>query len=182
MRSYAERSRIERFLRTLGRRLHHPVRLYLVGGSIIVDMGLREATLDVDYVARADDSPAIEELERLIPILKNELQVNVVPASPADFLPVPSDTLTRSAYVRSYGNLHVYYYDLPTTAISKVARGTERDLADVELLVRAGAVSWTDIESRWQEMRAISRGWLRYNPDDIASRLDLLRQRLEQVS
>lgn len=167
MRAYAERARIEHFLRALGRRLRHPIRLYLVGGTVIVDLGLREATLDVDYVVQADDIRALEEFESLIPELKNGLHINAVPASPADFLPVPADVLARSTYVRSYGNVHVYYYDLPSTIISKAARGAERDLADVESLIRAGAVTWDEVETRWQEIRTSRRGWLRYTPQEI---------------
>jgi hypothetical protein len=179
MRDHAERARIERFLRILGQRLHYPIRLYLVGGSIIVDLGLREATLDVDYVAEADDPRALEEFEHIVPQLKNELRINVEPASPADFLPVPANVLAQSAHVRSYGNVHVYYYDLPSTVISKAARGAERDLADIAALVTAGIVSWAEIESRWREIRASPRGWLRHNPDDVERRLHSLRERIE---
>jgi hypothetical protein len=178
VREPAERARIDRFLRTLGRRLRHPVRLYLVGGAIVVDLGFRNATLDVDYVVEADDPRALDEFEQLIPSLKNELRLNVEPASPADFLPVPPNVLGRARYVRTYGNLSVYYYDLPTTIISKIARGTERDLADVESLVRSGQVTWPDVEATWAEMRASPRGWLRHQPDTIDARIHAMRQRL----
>jgi hypothetical protein len=179
VRELAERDRIVRFLRILGRRLRSPVRLYLVGGSIIVDLGLREATLDVDFVAQSDTASALDEFEQLIPVLKNELRINVEPASPGDFIPVPPDILARSPYVRTYGNLHVYYYDLPSTVISKAARGAERDLADIESLVRAGAVSWDDVESRWAEVKTSPRGWLRHSPDEIERRFEILRERLD---
>ena len=42
-----------------------------------IDLGLRQATLDIDYVARADDAAALSELERRLPRLKDELDVNV---------------------------------------------------------------------------------------------------------
>ncbi|MGH2461227.1 MAG: DUF6036 family nucleotidyltransferase [Chloroflexota bacterium] len=178
MREYAERSRIDHFLRTLGRRLSFPIRLYLVGGSIIVDLGLRAATLDLGYVVDADDTRALEDFERLIPVLKNELQINVEPASPADFIPVPANVLARSPYVRSYGKVSVYYYDLPSVVISKVARGAERDLADIESLVQTGAVTWQKVEDTWQEMRKSPRGWLRHDPAEIERKLQKVRQRL----
>jgi hypothetical protein len=178
VREPAERARIDHFLRTLGRRLRAPVRLYLVGGAIVVDLGLRNATLDVDYVAQADDPRALDEFEQLIPALKNELRLNVEPASPGDFLPVPPNVLARGRYVRTHGNLSVYYYDLPSTIISKIARGTERDLADVESLVRSGEVTWSAVESTWAEIRASPRGWLRHQPDTIDARIQTMRQRL----
>ncbi len=179
MREYAERKRIDRFLRTLGRRLKFPIRLYLVGGSVVVDMGLRTATIDIDYVVDADEPHALEEFERLIPVLKNELQINAEPASPADFIPVPVNVLSRSPYVRTHGKVSVYYYDLPSTVISKAARGAERDLADIELLVQSGAVSWKDVEGTWEDMRKSPRGWLRHDPAEIERKLRMVRQRLE---
>jgi hypothetical protein len=178
VREPAERSRIDRFLRALGRRLHRHVRLYLVGGAISVDLGLRASTLDVDYVVQADDPLAVEEFEQLVPILKNELRVNVEPASPADFIPVPLSVLDRARFVRQYGNVSVYYYDLPTTIVSKIARGAERDLADVESLVQSGQVSWADVESTWAEIRSSPRGWLRYQPEAIDARIAAMRKRL----
>jgi hypothetical protein len=93
VRQRTDRARLTRLLETLGRRLRHPVRFYLVGGSVMVNLGLRPPTLDVDFVADADDPAALSDLELAIRTLKNELDVNVKPASPADFLPVPSSTL-----------------------------------------------------------------------------------------
>jgi hypothetical protein len=154
------------------------VRLYLVGGSVLIDLGLRGTTLDVDYVADADDPAALADLEQLIRSLKNELDINVEPASPADFLPIPRSILERSRYVGRHGNLDVYYYHLPSLVISKAARGLEQDVADAERLLRAGEVAWTDVEATWEEIRTSPTGWLRYEPDEIGRRLDALRQRL----
>jgi hypothetical protein len=179
VREPVERAKILRFLEVLGRRLHRPVRFYLVGGSIFVDLGLRGTTVDLDYVVQSDEQDAIEEFERLVPRLKNELKINLKPASPADFLPLPDDVLAHSRYVRSFGNVHVYYFDLASTVISKVARGAERDLGDVEAMVRAGEVSWTEVQARWQQVRGSKRGWIRYDPVTIEARLEMMRRRLE---
>ena len=48
MRGRADKAGLRRFLRTLGRRMRRPVRLYLVGGIVLIDLGLRAATLDVE--------------------------------------------------------------------------------------------------------------------------------------
>jgi hypothetical protein len=54
VRERADRDRIDRLLRALGRRLRRPVRLYLVGGAIVVDRGLRQSTLDPAVVVDLD--------------------------------------------------------------------------------------------------------------------------------
>jgi hypothetical protein len=120
----------------------------------------------------------LEELELAIRGLKEELDVNVEPASPADFLPIPPSVLDRSRFVERHGKVDVYYYHLPTLVIAKAARGLELDLADAEQLVRTGEVEWSDVDSTWREIRSSPIGWLRHEPDEVERRLQLLHQRL----
>ena len=169
---------MKRFLQGLGRLVRRPVRFYLVGGSVVIDLCLRSATLDIDCVAEADDARAQVDLELAIRTLKDELDVNVVPASPADFLPIPRSVLVRSRFVEQHGSVAVYYYHLPSQVIAKAARGLEQDFADAERLVGAGEVSWTDVEEMWREVRASPTGWLRYEPNEVERRLTVLRKRL----
>ena len=180
MRQRTDRTRLRQFLRALGQRLHRPVRLYLVGGSVMIDLGLRAATLDIDYDADADDPTALAELEQAIRTLKNELDVNVEPASPGDFLPVSPNVHARSRYIGRFGSVSAYYYHLPSLVIAKAARAFEQDLDDAEQLLRTGEVTWTEVWDTWSEMRARPTGWLRYEPDDVEGRLDLLRSRLDE--
>lgn len=178
MRAPADRDRLERFLTALGQSLRSPIRLYLVGDAVMVDLGVRQATLDIAYTAQADDVQALADLERQLPRLKDQLDVNVEPASPADFMPVPRNALGASRYMRQYGPVALYHCHYPSIVLSKVARSAERDLADVELLVREGLVSWADVEAAWAEVRTRETGWLRHTPTEVERRLDFMRQRL----
>lgn len=181
MRQRTDQARLTSFLNALGRRVRRPIRFYLVGGSVLIDLGLRVSTLDIDYVADADNPAALAELEQAIRTLKDELDVNVELASPADFLPIPPSVLGRSRFVAQYGQLSVYYYHLASLVIAKAARGLEQDLADAERLIRAGEVDWSDVEATWWEVRASPTGWLRHEPATVEQRLDLLRQRLDRT-
>src|SRR4051812_19784399 len=113
--------------------LDAPLRLYLVGGAVLIDLGLRPTTVDIGYVARSERPQALQQFERLLPRLKDRLNVNVEPASPADFMPVSEGVLDRSRYMRNHGSMAVYHYHYPTLALAKVARLAERDLVDVQL-------------------------------------------------
>jgi hypothetical protein len=157
------------------------LRFYLVGGSVLVDLGLHEATLDIDYVVQADDPRALAEFERRLPHLKDELNVNVEPASPADFMPIPAGALGRSRYLRAYGRVSLYHYDYTTLALAKIARSAERDLADVELLLRSGVVDWPLVEAAWSEVQASGTGWLRHTPSQVELRMQFVRKRLREV-
>jgi len=181
MRAPTDRAKLTRFLDALGRRLRLPIRFYLVGGSVVIDLGLRAATLDIVYIAEADDPRAMADLERAIRELKDELDVNVEPASPGDFLPVPASVLGRSRFVGQHGRVAVYHYHPPTLVIAKVARGLEQDFADAEGLVRSGAASWPEVEETWCETAASPTGWLRHDPAAVARRLAVLRERLGEA-
>ena len=178
MRALADRARLILFLKALGESIRAPVRLYLVGGSVLVDLGLRETTLDVDYVAASDRPEGLGEVERALPRLKDELNINVEPASPGDFMPVPAGAFTRARFVGSYGLLSVYHYDYPTLVLAKIARSTERDLSDVELLLREGVASWAEVEHAWAEIRERETGWLRHTPAQVEKRFEAARSRL----
>jgi hypothetical protein len=145
---------------------------------VLIDLGLRPTTIDIDFVAEADDPRALDELEQAIRQLKNELDLSVEPASPADFLPIPRSALDHSRFVETFGSLSVYYYDLASLVVAKAARGLERDLDDGERLVRAGEVTWNEVEERWRQIKSSPRGWLRHEPDEVEQRLDVLRTRL----
>lgn len=180
MRQRADRERLARFLSEMGRGLRSPVRLYLVGGSVLIDLELRSTTLDIDFVVDAEEPGVLAEFERHARALKERLQLNLEIASPADCLPAPSGVRDRSLFVRHVGLLSVYYYHLPSQVIAKAACGFEQDLDDAAALVRSQLVSWDDVEETWQEMEASPTGWLRYEPADVRRRLDQLRRRLDQ--
>jgi len=180
VREPTDRDRIERFLMALARGLKRPVRLYLVGGAALVEHGLKSATLDIDSTADADDPRGVEDIERLVPGLKERLRVNVEWADPTEFLPIPrSAALTRSLWKRSIGPLHVYHFDYASVALGKIGRGAERDFEDVVLLARSGALAWADVERLWEEVRARPFGRVRATPADLAAHLAVVRVRLE---
>lgn len=68
------------------------MRVPFVGGTTAVLIGWRGTTIDVDLVMRPED----DGLLRAIPALKEELQINVELASPADFIPIPPPSTRES--------------------------------------------------------------------------------------
>lgn len=180
MREQADRDRIDRFLAALSRAVRRPLRFYLVGGAAIVDLGLRRATVDIDFVAHSDDVAALDELYRQLPALKDQLDVNVEWASPADFLPIPeAAALARARYVRTVGTISVYHYDYASVALAKIARGAERDFGDVELLVRQELLTWSEVEHLWQQIRDRPWGRARQTPAQVEQHLGAVRARLQ---
>jgi hypothetical protein len=80
MRELADSTRIERFMRELGRAPRSTGRVYIAGGATAVLHGWRKTTVDVDIKLIPDR----DEILREIPRLKQELDLNVELAAPSD--------------------------------------------------------------------------------------------------
>ncbi len=136
MRERADEDRIRRLAAELGRRAAPGTRLYLTGGATAVLEGWRDSTVDVDIRIE----PESDELLRAISELKEKLDVNIELASPADFLPELPGWRERSRFRFREGSLDVYDFDFYSQALSKVERGFDLDLADLEAMIGGGLV------------------------------------------
>jgi hypothetical protein len=112
------------------------VKLYLTGGSTAVIEGWRDATLDVDLRFEPDT----DELLRALPAIKEKLDINIELASPPDFIPELPGWRERSAFVLREGEVSVHHFDLYSQALSKIERGFDQDLADVQTMIARGLV------------------------------------------
>jgi hypothetical protein len=81
MRQLTDGARRRQFMRRLGRASRVPGRVYLTGGACAVLLEWRPTTIDIDLEF---DAP-LEPLLREIPVLEEELRVNVELASPSRF-------------------------------------------------------------------------------------------------
>jgi len=137
MRELADSTRIERFMRELGRAVEVEGRVYLTGGATAVLYGWRETTIDVDIKLIPDR----DEILREIPRLKEALNLNVELAAPSDFIPLPEGWEVRSPFIRREGKLSFHHFDPVAQALSKVERGHDQDIRDVHELIAAGLVN-----------------------------------------
>ena len=112
--------------------------VYLVGGATAVLEGWRDSTIDIDIAL--GDPAAADELLRALPRIKDELELNVELASPADFVPVPAGWEDRSPSVVREGAVTFLHFDPYSQALAKLERGHDRDLADVHEMLARGLV------------------------------------------
>ncbi len=177
MREPVDKARIELFLNQLGAQTHQAGRLYLVGGTTMVYEGYRRATLDIDLLVEADDpGPIISAIRDL----KNSLGVNVEFASPADFIPLPTDWRARSIWVGRFGELDVFHFDLYSMTLSKIERGSERDFQDALALLRDGRIDLETLDRGFNEVlpRIQTEGLAGMDPDIFAAHYAELKRQL----
>lgn len=136
MRALADANRIRRFMRALGQAADAPAHVYFTGGATAVLIGWRDSTIDVDLRLE----PERDAILRAIARLKDELQINVELASPADFIPVKDGWEDRSPFVATEGRLTFHHFDLYAQALAKTSRGHTQDLGDIREMIRRGLV------------------------------------------
>jgi hypothetical protein len=152
MRRGVDKPAIESFLQQLGRSFRKPARLYLVGGAALVHLGIRPGfTQDIDVqVVGPNEGDLIVAIQKLI----EHMQINIEFAAPGDFIPLPSQWEAHARFVGRYGTIDVFYFDFYSIALSKIERGTTRDIADVKLLVQQGIITLDELDQAYQEVLA----------------------------
>ena len=136
MRKAVDLPRLQTFLEELSHSANEPTRLYLTGGASQLLRGLRDSTVDVDLTLEPENDGVL----RAMVALKETLDLNVEIVSPVHFVPALPGWRERCQFAQQLGNLAVHHFDPYTQALSKVERGHERDLQDVQALVREGIV------------------------------------------
>jgi hypothetical protein len=139
---------LKAFFQRLGENFPAPVSLYLLGGSALCLLGSPRETLDVDYSIENGPLEAEQVLEQIAAEL--ELDLEMVPL--AEFIPLPPEAETRRRLVGKYGQVDVYIFDLYSIALSKIARGFESDLEDVEFLLSRKLIIWDTLETFFQNI------------------------------
>ena len=124
MRKLADLDRIRRFMRAVGRAAPVETRLYFTGGATAVLLGWRSTTVDVDIRF----FPETDQVFRAVPRLKEDLEINVELASPADFIPELPGWRERSLFADREGRMSFYHYDPYSQALAKIERRHSQDL------------------------------------------------------
>lgn len=155
MRAEADRKKIEQFMEELGRRVGSPAKIYLTGGGTAVLEGWRGMTIDLDLKA-VPEPPGFYEA---IAELKEQIDLNVELASPDDFIPPLPGWQERSPYIVRWGQVEFHHYDPYSQALSKIERGHERDLRDVDAMLHRAMI---DRRRLWDLFQAIEPALIRY--------------------
>lgn len=133
MRQKVDRPRLEQFLHALAAESDERVSVYLTGGASAVLLGWRQSTIDIDLRIIPDN----DKMLRAIPALKEQLDINVELASPADFIPEAPGWEARCEFIMRDRTTSFFHYDFYAQALSKIERFHERDILDVkEMLAR----------------------------------------------
>ena len=136
MRELTDKGKVLGLMRVLGSRARYEARVYFTGGTSAVLMGWRDSTVDVDLRFE----PEHDELFRALPEIKEKLHINIELAAPSDFIPPLPGWQDRCQYIGREGKISFFHYDLYSQALSKIERGHEKDMHDVETMFEAALI------------------------------------------
>jgi hypothetical protein len=175
MRPNVDPQKIERLMQVLGREAQSSGCIYFAGGASALLIGWRNSTVDIDI--RLDPEPS--GIFQAIAKIKQELNINIELASPQDFLPPLPGWRDRSIFISKHGQISFYHYDFTAQALSKLSRGFDRDIKDVQAMYEQKLFSLEELRDNFE---AITPELIRFpslNPDVLRSRVENFIERFE---
>ena len=155
-------------MRRFGSQARTEANVYFTGGTTAVLMGWRDATVDIDL----QFDPELDELFRAIPKIKEDLQINVELAAPSDFIPPLPGWRERCRYIGRKGKVSFYHYDPYSQALSKIERGHDIDLLDVESMRRDGLIEVENLLTFFHEIEPQLYKYPAINPPNFAQKVE----------
>ena len=177
MRSKVDPQKIEQLMNILGREAQGSGCIYFTGGASALLIGWRGSTVDIDI--RLDPEPP--GIFQAIAKIKRDLNINIELASPQDFLPPLPGWRDRSVFIGRKGQISFYHYDFTAQALSKLSRGFDRDISDVQAMYEQKLFSLKELRDCFE---AIAPDLIRFpslDPDTLRSRVDDFIERFSET-
>jgi hypothetical protein len=178
MRSNVDPQKIEQLMKALGREARGSGCIYFTGGASALLIGWRSSTVDIDI--RLDPEPP--GIFQAIAKLKQELDINIELASPQDFLPPLPGWRDRSIFIGRQGEISFYHYDFTAQALSKLSRGYNRDIDDVQAMYKQKLFSLEKLRVCFDAIESELIRFPSLNPELFRNKIEYFIERCEGTS
>ena len=165
---------IQEFLEALGSRYPRQATLRLIGGSALILLGSTRETIDIDFVG---DDMQKDDFQIAIQEVANELGLDAEPVPIERFVPLPQGSDERHVSVGQFGNVAVFVFDPYSISLSKLDRGSDRDLDDLVFLIQSHRITTEELERILNEALPLA-GKFDFHPE-IRQYLQELKKRLK---
>lgn len=133
------------FFQRLSTQYPRRAEFYLLGGSALCLLGSPRETLDVDYALNWN-AGNVDVFQAIIEQLGSEMKLDMEAVPLGEFIPLPPEAEQRRRLIGSYEQIDVYIFDLYSIALSKIARGFEADLEDVQFLLGEKLIDFAELQ------------------------------------
>lgn len=177
MRSNVDQKKIEELMKALGREARGSGCIYFTGGASALLIGWRGSTVDIDI--RLDPEPP--GIFQALAKLKQQLDINIELASPQDFLPPLPGWRSRSIFIVRQGEISFYHYDFTSQAISKLSRGYNRDINDVQAMYEQKLFALEELRNCYNTIEPELIRYPSLNPDVLKSSIEEFIERCQNT-
>ncbi|MEA5574306.1 DUF6036 family nucleotidyltransferase [Calothrix sp. UHCC 0171] len=178
MRANIDIQKLERLMQVLGREAQGSGCIYFTGEASALLIGWRNSTVDVDI--RLDPEPP--GIFQAIAKLKQQLNINIELASPQDFLPTLPGWRDRSVFIGQQGEISFYHYDFTAQALSKLSRGYNRDIDDVQAMYKQKLFFLEKLRDCFEAIEPELIRFPSLNPDVLRNRIEQFIERCASTS
>jgi len=171
--SYYGKEDVIKLLDQIGRNVRRRVRAYLLGGTVLTYLGLKDSTKDVDLVVENFQaySEVVKALRKLKFVRKTkmkfvDLEGRIVDIDYGKFVKLKLYEVMkkRSRLIGVFGNLEAYMLIPEHIVFYKAITPRERDIDDIVLILKNIPVNWNILVRDAEE---ITRKELAENPNPI---------------
>ncbi len=177
MRQNVNPQKIEQLMQILGEEAQGSGCIYFTGGASALLIGWRSSTIDIDI--RLDPEPP--GIFQAIAKIKQNLNINIELASPQDFLPTLPGWRDRSVFIGKRGQISFYHYDFTAQALSKLSRGYDRDLQDVQAMYKQGLFSLEGLRNCFEAIELELIRFPSLDPDVLRSKIRTFIEQTESM-
>jgi len=152
------KKRLQAFLKRLSELLKRPGVIFLLGGSSLTWLDVKQDSIDVDLALAEDEADPIPILDAIagagdfIEVIR-----------PQELLPLPEGYADRMEMAARFGSLTVYLFDPYSIALTKLARSVAKDTLDVSQMLQAGLIDCATLQHHFDSVltryqRRVTRG------------------------
>ncbi|MCX6709171.1 MAG: DUF6036 family nucleotidyltransferase [Candidatus Woesearchaeota archaeon] len=137
------------FLEELDAAARHKVPIVALGGNVMVTLGLRNSTADIDVNASSRDSKLLEQVQRDV-LIKYGIPSHVL--LDGNFITfVISDYWQRATpyETKSLKNVELRLLNLNDVLLCKLDRAEKRDRQDIEKIMENAQIDVNDLKNRF---------------------------------
>jgi hypothetical protein len=148
-------------LNSISKYLERKIKFYALGGTALTILGLKQSTLDVDIdiYSKKDYDYLCSIFERIgfkrLGAIRWQTQEGLF----FDLFEGPNilgtallpDCISKSKFIRSFGNIELYTLSLEDIIISKLARGDMRDFDDIRRIFENQKIDLQELVKRYKD-------------------------------
>ncbi|MBU0614896.1 MAG: hypothetical protein KJ601_02285 [Nanoarchaeota archaeon] len=148
-------------LNSLSRYIERRIKMYALGGTALTILGIKNSTLDIDididsykdygYICKIFEQIGFKRIGTIRWQTQEGLFFDLFSGSNILGTELLPDFLSKSKFIKSFGNIELYTLAFEDIIISKLARGDPRDFLDIKMILENQKIGLPELVKRYKE-------------------------------